>query len=471
MKRRLLALCLVFAMFVTLATGCGEASVQVNKAKKEESPLRVCFDLACLGVENESPDYNYENAVEAAAQGLMLEVVGRGGPSDFKIEIIPKEEAARKSMLTKLRTEIMSGEGPDVFIMGCDGSPYGTMDMLFPIPEKAMQNGLLLPLDDYMENSTQFTEWDKLQQTVLRSGSNDEGQQIIPIAYTLPVTFYRSAEVDLVTDAKMSWYDMIHDETGVLSSAASWFNMNYDLSHMRGSYIEYTFGQLGDYEAETLTFTEDELAKRIEEIEEINAKVENGSFTDVPAHYKTCLSVNFNNEAGGNPSFLQSTLTAEGSFSGIKPTEAQTMIPIYSDDGGATAAITAYAAISINTERPEDAFMVIDVLMDIETQKKSVLYEYWFTQLYGIPMHEELLQPTCPAMYTAKSKPWYLREENYAELCRLRDQITFARFRGGLDIEMKKAYYAYEEAMRSGADNVDEVIAESYRRMERLLGE
>ena len=39
-----------------------------------------------------------------------------------------------------------------------------------------------------MENNTQYTEWDKLQQTVLKAGRNDDGQLIIPIAYTLPVT-------------------------------------------------------------------------------------------------------------------------------------------------------------------------------------------------------------------------------------------------------------------------------------------
>ena len=234
--------------------------------------------------------------------------------------------------------------------------------------------------------------------------------------------------------------------------------------------MEYTFGQLADYETETLMFSEEELLQRADEIREINTKCEQGAFANVPAHYKTCLSIDFNNETGGNLSFLQSTLTPEGPFSGIKPTEAQTMIPIFSDDGGATAAITAYAAVNINTERPKDAFTVIDVLLDLETQKKSVLYEYWFTQLYGIPMHEELLQPTCPTMYTAKSKPWYLREENYAELCRLRDKITFARFRGGLDIEIKNAYYAYEEAIQAGSDTYESVM-EYYRRMERLLSE
>lgn len=472
MKKKMFAVWLLIMAQLLFCTGCSAGNMRVkegNGGGDAKAPLKICFDPASLGFDNESPDYSYENAVEGAAQGLMLEVMARGGADDYVIEVIPKEEAARKSALTKLRTEIMSGEGPDVFIMGCDGSPYGSLDMLFSIPEKAMQNKLFLPLDTYMENNTQYTEWDKLQQTVLKAGRNDEGQLIIPIAYTLPVTFYRSADIERLADEKTAWSDMLCDESGVLSSAACWFNMSEGLLHMRGSYIEYTFGQLADYKTEELLFSEEELMQRAEEIRAINEKCERGELGNVPAHYKTCLSVDFNNETGSNHAFFSGS--AEDPFSGIKPTEAQTMIPIYSDDGGASAAITAYAAVNMNTLRPEDAFTVIDVLMDLETQRKSVLYENWFTSLYGIPMHEELLQPSCPTLYTANGKPWYLREENYNELCRIRKQITSARFRGGLDAEMKNAYYAYENAVRTGEESAEEAVREVYRCMERLLGE
>lgn len=466
MKRKDFVVLVLVLAFLFSCLGCStENGSKPGERSTSDEPLRICLDLAYLSIENESPEYSYESAVEGAAQGLMTEVMARGGADDYVIEAIPKEEAARRSMLTKLRTEIMSGEGPDVFIMGCDTSRFDAKDMLFPIPENAMQNGLFLPLDEYMADGTKYTEWDKLQQTVLSAGKNDEGQLIIPIAYTVPVAFFRASDVAFRPDEKTTWDDMLEDSTGVLSSAASWFNMNEALLHMRGSCIEYTFGQLADYEAESLLFTPDELKRRAEEIRSVNEKSENNVINNVPAHYKTCLSVDFNNETGSNLALSIGAMGTGDPFSGIKPTDAQTMIPIYSDDGGASASITAFAAVNRNTLRPEDAFMVLDVLMDLETQKRSVLYENWFTQIYGIPMHEELLQPTCPAMYTAKSKPWYLREENYNELCRVREQITFARFRGALDIEMENAYHACT------GTNAEEAIQECYRRMERLLGE
>lgn len=466
MKRKgFIVFVLVLAILLTCLGCSAEIEAEFGSKSTSDEPLRICLDLAYLGVENESPEYSYENAVEGAAQGLMMEVVARGGADDYVIEVIPKEEAARKSMLTKLRTEIMSGEGPDVFIMGCNTSRFEAKDMLFPIPEKAMQNGLFLPLDELMADRTQHTEWDKLQQTVLKAGCNDEGQLIVPIAYTVPVTFFRSSDIELTPDEMTTWNDMLEDSTGVLSSAASWFNMNEALLHMRGSYIEYTFGQLADYEAETLLFTPEELKQRSEEIHTVNVKCERNVLNNVPAHYKNCLSVDFNNETGSNLTLSIGAMGTDNPFSGIKPTETQTMIPIYSDDGGASASITAYAAVNRNTLRPEDAFIVLDVLMDLETQKKSVLYENWFAQLYGIPMHEELLQPSCPAMYTAKGKPWYLREANYNELCRIREQITSVRFKGALDLEMEKAYHACTDG------SADEAVQECYRRMERLLGE
>ncbi len=47
----------------------------------------------------------------------------------------------------------MSGKGPDVFIVACPGGVFNNpSEALFAVPEKAMQNGLFLTLDDYIEN-------------------------------------------------------------------------------------------------------------------------------------------------------------------------------------------------------------------------------------------------------------------------------------------------------------------------------
>lgn len=52
---------------------------------------------------------------------------------------------------------------------------YGDAHAIFNYPEKSMDVGLFLPLDEYMEKNTRFTDWDAQTQAVLRAGRRDEG--------------------------------------------------------------------------------------------------------------------------------------------------------------------------------------------------------------------------------------------------------------------------------------------------------
>ena len=91
----------------------------------------------------------------------------------------------RKTVLQRIRTEIMAGEGPDVFLMrytpawkfAAGGvmieNDYEGTDFLFRYPEKAMETGLFLPLDEYIENNAELGEWDEIVQPVLDAGRPD----------------------------------------------------------------------------------------------------------------------------------------------------------------------------------------------------------------------------------------------------------------------------------------------------------
>ena len=52
-------------------------------------------------------------------------------------------------------------------------------------PETAI-NKLLKTLDIGMINA----EWESMNEVVLAAGRNEEGQQIIPLSYTVPVSVY-----------------------------------------------------------------------------------------------------------------------------------------------------------------------------------------------------------------------------------------------------------------------------------------
>ena len=82
------------------------------------------------------------------------------GIEDVQLIYLPRQGVERETKLQRLRTEVMSGAGPDIFIVNCGSADYA----LFPYPEKMMNSGFFLLLDDYIENHAQFTDWDKQEQ-------------------------------------------------------------------------------------------------------------------------------------------------------------------------------------------------------------------------------------------------------------------------------------------------------------------
>ena len=174
MKR---ALCVLLAvvLIVSIFSGCAEAG-EVG----ELEPLRILVDANASEFAERSCKKMMEEFVEYAAS--------IGGPTDVIIEVLPDLDAARESAIERIRTEIMGGGGPDLFIVRSDRGEVSRRELLFPIPEKAMENGLFLPLDKYIKKA-QFMEWDKHTEAIMDAGRDRYGQQMIPMVYTTPLTF------------------------------------------------------------------------------------------------------------------------------------------------------------------------------------------------------------------------------------------------------------------------------------------
>ena len=65
---------------------------------------------------------------------------------------------------------------------------------------------------------------------------------------------------------------------------------------------------------------------------------------------------------------------------------------------------------------------------------------------------------------------WCLSDHNFAELNKVRQQITHARFRSALDMELSKLYWDYLQAKQPKGD-LEAIVSEGYNRMQRLLME
>ena len=431
------------AVLITLVLICTMTSCGHSENRSSKSVLRICIDT--------THSYGDEHK-ESYLNDFLFSLKESGGLENIVLEVIPESGAERDTAITRIRTELMAGGGPDVFIVDCPVNTDYT-EAIFPYPEKVMEAGLFLPLDEYMENYTEFTEWDKMQPVVLAAGQNEEGQQIIPLSYTFPVQTCQVTDFSLeIPKQPISWQDTLTDPA--LAAVYAPFNDciepvygqqadgNYGYVAVYNRYLEHILGKLADFEEEELLFTEEELLQRINEI----------------------LVLQENVEYAENSIFREQFMgTAVVNDSPIPVT----IMPLYSDDGGIAVSIRNFAAVNRNTKYPEEAYRVLDVLLR-EHQLSKPLYtdglcaagSVW----ESIPLHDAAFHKDTPF------KLVHFSDESYERFTQVKAQITAANFQGSLtnDLYTLLIHCHNPEIYDT---TVEELVHETYVQIQRKIRE
>lgn len=439
--KKLLALILAAALLLSLPA-CGQP--------EEAGPLRVLIDVEFAG--------GYaNNSASAAGDNLLFNLsLYPDAPEDIELEYLPKEGDERDAALTRLRTEILSGKGPDVFICSTE-YPASEEHALFRFPEQAMAQKIFLPLDEYIENA-QFMEWGKLTPAIMEAGRSEEGQELLPLAFTMPVTCFRKSEVShepskTLTYAQMEQGDAALYAASVLPGVNPWT--------AESSY----FTELADWSTEELAFTEDELrdwalGSRDKFYQYIGAEP-----ADAPAHFQSNLEVDFVDSLSAYEIYHW-----EDQFDGIDTAkEPLTFVPFYSKDGGYIASITCFGAVNRNCKRPAEAFYLLDYLLSAEGQRSSLSAR--FTEVCAWPVHEDL----CAKDRLGPGKFCTL-DENIQALKVLRDNLASARFTNPLDKEIWNLDVAisqneYAKSQGSPSKEPEKLVEEAYRTMKMMVAE
>ncbi len=235
----------------------------------------------------------------------------------FRWKLLPEDKSSRSLKLESLRVEIMSGQGPDLFL--CFDS--SDTESLFLLPEKSMRGRLFYPMDDLIEGASHFSAED-LHPALLEAGKTEEGQMLLPLRYT-----FSMAELEQAPQGLQSWKDIAASTDPKVRSAFGSLLVND---------FPYTFSTLADYEAESLSVSQEELAAHLKAGRNLQ---EDRSET---AAYIGQV----------NDSFLR---MATGVLS-----------PLYNDQGGVTAQVTMYAAINANSANAQGSFLLLDYLLSDE---------------------------------------------------------------------------------------------------------
>ena len=167
----------IIVSLLVLLTGCTSTKRKIDLTKQvaEDSSNPVTLTVY-LTAHYANPDTHcpiYEKLLDYQKENPNITI-------QF---VSPKEgdTAEREAEIHQLNTEILSGKGPDLFIM--EGNRLTNVN-LFPDIEKSMMNGAFLDLTDVMD-SNEFTA-ENFYMTLLDAGKLKGKQYILPLCFSVP---------------------------------------------------------------------------------------------------------------------------------------------------------------------------------------------------------------------------------------------------------------------------------------------
>ena len=354
-----------------------------------------------------------------------------------KLEIIPQDSDTAEIKASNIRTELMSGEGPDVFLIST-GAERESMPVLFPNPEKLMYTDTFLPLDDFLETA-EYARPEKFNQKILEAGKTEKGQMILPITYTYQKVVFRKTDLEGLQEIPLSWEELRTCENPVLQEAVFHYTQcMYPL-----------FGELADYKEGKLLFTEKELQTMLEEV---------------------CAYTEWNEYRENRPE----DLSIQGLFDFYPNLAAsqdeKILVGIPNKNGGITAEIGTYIAVNRNTKIPDEAFSFLDLLfrdeilfgpgIEVGTKWGGNMFQRWFSDKDHLILNQEL----------AKRYP-DLSEADLTALEELDNQINAVSFYSDLEKELEDLYWPYFQSYHAKEEETKrlEMVSKAYETMKMKI--
>lgn len=454
MKKKLLILLALVCLLTAVLPGCksgGEPAPSEPESSEvsSEQPAEIPTVNILVDLVNSRPSSN-------SLTNLLYSIKGCGTEFNVLTETTPYDTQERDAMLTRVKTEIMAGKGPDIFLCENPASAEGGQG-LFPFPQKTMKNHLLLPLDSYIEN-TEYMEMDKLLPVVMEAGRNEEGQQILPMSFSFSITAYNREQFTLTEELPVTWDEAVTSEDPMVRFAATAGHYRDISGAMYATYsglYRDTFAEIADEENDRMLVTEEEIARRMGQLWELDSETDNGMFPEF---------TELNEELGRYTNKDRSVVTTLELGSTMLDLQydnclgGQTeywLVPRYNTEGGITANVESFAAINRNTKHPEESFRVLDMLLSYNGQKSG------FAGLQmGMPVHMDV------GMDGQNGPNWSMNDWNAGQYQSLLGQINSVRFTTPVEQEFSGIYPDYSD----GRDWSD-IVHRHYMKMQMMLAE
>lgn len=419
-KRRVLSLTLAILLSLCLS-GCENDGKERDGGVKEITELTVCMDSS-----SELVDWaNFFSDLQRACRGRNL-------PVKLKAVTFPESAAERESKISAVQTEIMAGKGPDLFFVSCyDPLLYPPQQQLFMEPERVMQAGVFLRLDELLEQSRTL-DLSQCNETVMEAGRREEGRFLLPVSYEIPLVILDGSMLKDTESAQMTAQDAVDSGDELVGQA---FRSTVFAS------CSAMFGKLADYDAGKLLISQEELSKGMKLL---CSMPEESGFTSGLLAYGTA------NYAFSAQAFLRENA-------------APVCMAVCNNTGGVTATVTQFAAINSNTDNPETAFSMLEALLSEELQGAGS-WRFGSTGI-GLSVNDSLMQDMMNQHPYAGAEGFDDRQvtaEEAGKIQKICSMVNAVNFKTELDGDL----YALYLACRGRPDSeIEAEVKEAYRKM------
>ena len=394
--KKLTAIVLAFLMVLSVFSACG----------KEESKKPVTITVLVESSSSISNGFN-ETLRETLKleKGISLEFVTvDSGPNTNR--------QSREQELQYIRAQVMAGKGPDIYVLPT--SLASRHEAVFIDLNETIENGLFLTLDEYIADSEVINIEDYIP-SVLDAGKTKEGQQVIPLLYTVPAMFTDRENADAL---------MTVNEVFQTGDANLLSDINRILSDSETGI--WLFPQVADYSKFELAITEEDILSTFDKISSI----------------------------GSSGAYIESQIFDENLLYDCRD---KSLVLLKNNEGGITAKATAFAAIDRNCEHPEEAFEVLEMIC-------------------GYASHgQKSLRPD-PSLYGASeglaTLAGYLKETDLVDtemLSFIENNVTIVSFNSNLDEVLYRSLIGYNP--KDPSFDKEKYISDLYTELKMHLAE
>ena len=378
---RMISLLLVFLLFQSLLLGCQYTSPEDNSTLTTESAVATSDSTNGTIVLRIVTEKTEDLLTNRLTQELIEEYQETHENVKFELEILPTDETEREFRLKTLRTEMMSGKGPDIFLMPTN-TQYIRQELLVKDVAQSMRSGIFADISQFYDADTELRTGE-LQPAVMASGTVGDARYVLPLYYNI--------DTILIDKGVFAQYGIPEEEiTGSFDDLYKTILEKNDptLARSANMYLSWgtrPFSQLVDYESGEVIITPEEIAdhfRLFQQWAKLQSTAERpleGPFESPVYTTRFALDGNFWQIEGDSMEIsplinaIQSFVITEGNNLG-----EVVAYPLRSSDGSLSAEVTYWGAIGAGCEYVDIAYDFLRQFLSEEVQWEMRWGRNWF---------------------------------------------------------------------------------------------